>query len=177
MRYLQEQPFLLVLEGRSISGLVTPVDLGRPAARTYFYLLLAQLEIALAEVVRRRFPEQNRAVALLNYRSRTRHAELVTELRRHDDFIDDVAALFLADLLVVVSRTPELGHHFAGVGKWGDLIRGVGQFRNAVMHPVREFHEASREGLRKLVDYDDLLRRLIASAARCLEASQQRRLE
>ena len=61
LAYLQLEPVLFVLEGRSIAGLVTPTDLGRPAARTYFYLLLAQLEIALAALVRRLYAPADHA--------------------------------------------------------------------------------------------------------------------
>ena len=170
MSYLQEEPFLLVLDGHEISGLVTAADLGRPAARTYFYLLLAQLESALADVIRNQFPDQRRAVDLLSLGRQKGHAELVDRLRQRDDFIDDVAALSLGDLLVVVGKTSDLVQHFEIVSSWRHLVRGLGSFRNDVMHPVRDVNEASTTGIAKLVDYDNRLRSLIAGASRCLEA-------
>jgi hypothetical protein len=63
-----------------------------------------------------------------------------------------------------------LASYFKGDRSWRDLVRGLGSFRNDVMHPVREFHEASTQGIRKLIDYDDRLRFLIAGASRCLAA-------
>ena len=144
-RYLQEEPFLLVLEGRTISGLVTATDLGRPAARPTIDLLLAQLEIALADVVRHRFPDQRRAVVLLSEGRQTRHAELISELRDADEFIDDVAALSLKGFSPwsVKRRTSRVTSQATGSGGTSFAVWACSG--NDVMHPVRDFHEASTE--------------------------------
>jgi hypothetical protein len=176
MRYLRDEPFLLVLEGRLISGLVTATDLGRPAGRTYFYLLLSQLEIALADVVRYRFPEQRLALALLSDNRRAKHSELIVQLRQRDDFIDDVAALALVDLLTVVGKKRDLAHHFTGNWTWTALTSGMGSFRNDVMHPAKDFHKASNRGIRELIDYDSRLRHLIEGASRCLDPRSKNRM-
>lgn len=103
LRFLQEDPFLLVLEGRHVGAILTPADLGRPASRTYFYLLLAQLEIALAAVVRQDYPDQSVALNELTLERQESIRNLLGDLRASDDLIDEVAAFSLTDLLRVAA--------------------------------------------------------------------------
>jgi hypothetical protein len=108
VRHLCDQPFLLVLQGRTVAGFVTPADLGSAAGLTHYYLLLAALEIALARLARATHPRREHAVKLLSERRRAKHAALVAELRATDDFIDDIAALSLVDLLGIGRADKEL---------------------------------------------------------------------
>ena len=161
--------FLLVLDGQEFIGVLTPSDLGRPPSRTYFYLLLAELEIGLAEVVRHHFPAQEAALALLSPGRRSAQQKLVEELRAQDDFLDDVAALAMIDLLEVVRKVPELARHYENP-TWNmkKLLRGLGVFRNDVMHPVREFLTITSVDVGRLVDFDARLRHLVAATDACL---------
>jgi hypothetical protein len=164
---MQDEQFVLVLEGSEFIGALSPVDLGRPPARTYFYLLLAQLEISLAEVVRHHFPDQARAVALLDQGRRLTQRELVDKLRADDDFLDDVAALGLADLLQVARCAPELASRFeAREVRWAQM-KGLGHFRNDVMHPVRDFLGATNVDVGRLLKWDRRLRMLLDAASDC----------
>jgi hypothetical protein len=168
IRFLVEQPFLFMLQGRAITGLITAADLGRPAARTYFYLMLSQLEIAVADVVRATFLNQEDAVTLLSTGRKEKHAKLVGALKTQDEFIDDVAALSLMDLLSIIGRVPRLRVHFESERGLRALTRGVAGFRNDVMHPARQFGPATTLGVPKLVAFDEQLRQLISGAASAL---------
>ena len=153
LRFLQEDPFLLVLEGRHVGAILTPADLGRPASRTYFYLLLAQLEIALAAVVRQDYPDQSLALTELTLERQESIQGLLRDLRASDDLIDEVAALSLTDLLRVAGANDAYREVFvSGSWSWRALSAELGRFRNDVMHPVREFREASSMGMSKLLD-------------------------
>jgi hypothetical protein len=58
MPAMARSPFLLGVEGRAVSGLVTPSDLNKQAGRTYYYLLVAAVEMNLAERIREYFADQ-----------------------------------------------------------------------------------------------------------------------
>jgi len=96
---LCEQPFVLVLQGHHIAGLITPVDLFSAPARTHFYLRLACTEMLLAQYLRRVHPDQATAIAQLPASAQNRHRKIAAQLRASDDFLDDIAALSLADLV------------------------------------------------------------------------------
>lgn len=153
LRFLQEDPFLLVLEGRHVGAILTPADLGRPASRTYFYLLLAQLEIALAAVVRQDYPDQAHALTELTAKRQESIRKLLGDLRASDDLIDDVSAFSLTDLLRVAAANDTYREAFVSGGwSWRVLNAELGRFRNDVMHPVRDFREASPVGMGVLLD-------------------------
>ncbi len=57
--------FLFVLEGNRLTGFVTPSDANRQAALSYFYLLIGEVEVGLARLIRGRF-EPDEAVGLLS---------------------------------------------------------------------------------------------------------------
>lgn len=152
LAFLQVEPVLFVLEGRSISGLVTPADLGRPASRTYFYLLLAQLEIALADLVRLSYPDQDRALSHLTPDRRTKITKLAEHLRGGDELIDTVATLSLTDLIRIVGSDPAQRATYVADGwSWRRLTNDLGEFRDDVMHPVRDFRTATPVGMGKLL--------------------------
>jgi hypothetical protein len=65
MEWIIDPGFLFVLEGRDVTGFIAVSDFNKQPVRGYLYLLLARLEVGLAELVRRRFPDQRDALALL----------------------------------------------------------------------------------------------------------------
>lgn len=159
--FLQDDPFLLVVEGRSISALITPSDLGRPASRTYFYLLLAQLEIALAAWARAKYPDQGEALLELTPSRQAKVRELLADLRQSDSLIDVVAALSVTDLVRIAGRDAECRELWlSGKWSWTGLQDDLGDFRNDVMHPVRGFQEATQEGMRILAERAAQLRHM-----------------
>lgn len=130
------EPFLLVLEGRDVVGLVTVSDLNKQAARTYLYAMVAGFEMALANLLRLRAKDQNQ---LLRGLSEDR------QLRVRDDFAaagdqeaDYIAAMTLSDLLEAVrgcGASKELG--FASRNAWERETGSLVSFRNRVAHTTR----------------------------------------
>ena len=177
VRYIVDEPFLFVVQGRRVTGFVTPSDLGSAPARTHYYLLLAGLEMRLAALVRSRFPDQQRAVRQLSPGAQERHASLAEQLRSRDEFLDDVAALSLMDLVTIAGKLPDLRAEVAGSGRgWGWLTSGLVGFRNDVMHPVREFSKATERGMRELAEFDERLLTLmkVAEAVMAVHPEQNR---
>lgn len=168
---LVDEPFLFVVQGRRISGFVTPADMGSAPARTHYYLMLAGLEMLLARLVRARFPVQAEAVRLLSEGRQVKLAELVETLRREDEYLDDVAAMYLHDLLEVAKHLPDMRDRATAGGRtWRWLVHGLISFRNSVMHPVRDFAKATPSGMRDLADYDERLLTLMRSTQETLNA-------
>jgi hypothetical protein len=158
-----EYPCLFVLDGRRISGFLTPSDLNKQPARLYFYLLIASLEMALAQSLRRwAGPEEDRILESLPPLARARVLEARSESRIDDVDADLIAFLSFSDILRAVGRNEEirdpLGMRSARV--WHDQTGGLTGVRNAVMHPARDLLSRTRP-LSKFVDYDAVLRRLL----------------
>ena len=161
----REQPFVFVVQGHEIDGFITPNDLGSAPARTHYYLLLAGLEMALAQLIRARYPDQRGAVEALGVGARQRHSKLVAELRKEDAFLDDVAAMSLMDLVNLASKDREFRDRASEGGRgWGWLTSGLVAFRDDVMHPVRDFTKATEDGLAKLSEFDERLSTLMEAA-------------
>ena len=172
LMFLQDDPFLLVLEGRNVAAILTPADLGRPASRTYFYLLLAQLEIALAALIRQDYPIQQVALAELTETRRRQVLELLARLRKSDELIDEVAALSLSDLLRIAAANPHYKASFTSAPRsWHQQTLELGRFRNDVMHPVRDFREASPVGMRRLLEQVRRLEHLTNASLSFLRAT------
>ncbi len=168
---LQQQSLLLVLEKWSLLGIVTPGDMGSAPGRTHFYLLLSGLEMALAELVRRLFPDQADAVALLSQSRRAKAESLLQLLRAQDDQLDSVAAVSLHDLVTIVRKTPAAREVAEAQGFRLKKLGSLDDFRNDVMHPVREFTHATADGLARLQRWDDDLTHLLKRVQEALGAS------
>ena len=166
---LCREPFLYVLKGSRVIGFVTPADLGSAPARTHNYLLLAAVEILLASLLRDVHPDQSTALELLGPGARKRHARTVADLRLKDEFLDDVAALSLADLILLAGKYPEFREEACRGGRgWNWLQDGIVSFRDDVMHPARDFTRASSSGIQKLAEFDCRLTTLARAAEACL---------
>jgi hypothetical protein len=166
MRWLRDNRFLFVVEGRDIVGLVTPSDLNKQPARTYFYLLVAGLELSLADLIRGYFPDQTDALRRLPTERQTTVNALLAEEKDDDVAADTVAAMNLTDLLTVVKQTQELRQRFGDYSKnrWQHKVcRPVIDLRHDVMHSVRTLATDGTASLDRLVALDELLRRLISS--------------
>lgn len=133
--------FLYTLEGGQLTGFVTSADLGKAAARTHYYLLLAQTEIAISELLKSvYFDRQEEAILLLSPTRQAEHKSLVEKQMKGDSFIDNLSSLSLLDLVNIAGHNAEF-QTIAGseYGKsWGRLRKGLPQFRDAVMHSSRD---------------------------------------
>lgn len=165
MRWLEDDPWLLVLDGRRISGLVTPSDLNRQAARAYFYLLLVDFEIRLAEAIRDIFPDQEIALDLLSALARRQVGRRIAKSGQGDVESDAVSAMSLRDLIDIGSAASsvqdKLDHILASDWEWArtKLI----QFRHEIMHPTKQLLD-DRNGLGNLIEFEETLSRLAGLA-------------
>lgn len=142
MSTLARAPFLFVVAGGAVSGIVTPSDLNKQAGRTYFYLLVAAVEMNLAERVRGHFSDQENVLALLSDERVSDIRERLAGEQRDDVASDIVAALNLSELLKIVKKTDAFRLAFGGLpsqplGRRGDHPgRGSAEQRDALSADV-----------------------------------------
>ena len=140
MEWITKQRIVFVLEGRDVTGFVTIWDFNKQPARAYFYLILAGLEIALADLVRWRYGKnQSNLIAKLGSRDADDLMERVERDGRSGGHGDLVSYLNFKSLLRIFEKDralrAELGKY--GQAKWNSMTKPLGELRNEVMHPVK----------------------------------------
>lgn len=162
--WLRSEPFLFVLEGRTVTGLVTVSDLNRQAARTYLYAVVAGTEMLLAELLRREFKDQESALQHLtaNRQATVRKAYLDAG----DEAADLVSAMYLSDVITVIRHArihESLG--YSSKAQWDRATNGLSTFRAQIAHPVRPIVRRNSDIERvhtRLARMDDLTNRVPA---------------
>jgi hypothetical protein len=161
MRRLKGDPWLLVVDREGMSGLITPSDLNRQASRTYFYLLIADFEIRLAQRIREQYPSQDEAMGLLDDRRRRMvRGRYESAVDKHVE-VDLVAAMDLADLIGIAQHDATIQGSFGceSLADWKDTTGVLPGFRNRIMHPSRLIL-TDTAGLDDLIEHEARLRRL-----------------
>jgi CBS domain-containing protein len=171
MEWILRPGFLFVLEGRDITGFISVSDFIKQPVRGYLYLLLARLEIGLAALARRRFPEQEEARALLTREAKRtvlkrfngdRDAGKETELLAYFGFPDLIRVFALDDelrrILGVLSRD-----------EWTATVDGFVGLRNDVMHPIRNV-DLAKDGLIQLQASEQRIRAMIENVETTINA-------
>jgi hypothetical protein len=139
MAYIADQRILFVLEGREISGLVSIWDFNKQPARAYYYLVLAGLEIALADLIRWRYGnKQSNLIAHLGSRDVEELNQRMERDRSGVGHADIVSYLNFKHLLRIFERERALRMELGKfeTNKWNSMTRPLGELRNEVMHPV-----------------------------------------
>lgn len=132
------QSCLFVFYRQEVIGIVTPADLNKLPARTYFYNLLAELEMTIAEIVRRQYDtEQDAILTLLDRQDEV--DTIKAQMTASDLSIDIVHSLNLSDLVNVARKDETLRHTlgFPSAKQVEKHMNGLVHLRNDIMHPVR----------------------------------------
>jgi hypothetical protein len=143
---LRDRAFAFIVGQEGITGFVTPSDLNKQAARAHFYLLIAALEIGVANLLRRSGQPQNELI-----RSLTPAAQGLIERRFKEDSsagidVDYLIYLEFSQLLNLVGRDSELasGLGYAEKSEWRQATDGLIRLRHDVMHPTRPIYGRQR---------------------------------
>ena len=165
--WIVDPGLLFIIDGRDVTGFVTVSDFNKQPARAYLYLLLATMEIGLADLARRRFrADQERLLNLLSTDDRYKiegHYELDKAANVEGDF---VSYLEFSQLLRLVGRDAVLR---AAVGydsrnAWDRDVGSLVDLRNEVMHPVRNL-VSGKGRLIRVRDLEIRLRRVVRAVA------------
>lgn len=173
MGWIIDPGFLFVLEGRDVTGFIAVSDFNKQPVRGYLYLLLARLEIGLAELVRRRFPNQEDALALLPSDGQAIVRDRYDDDRTADEESELVAYFDFSDLVEMVTEDADLRRIVSGQSRnaWSNYAGGLVQLRNDVMHPVRNAVLA-KGGLIRLQGREQRIRALIGKVEGVLSGAE-----
>ncbi|MBZ0299511.1 MAG: hypothetical protein K8J31_07225 [Anaerolineae bacterium] len=139
-------PAFLVLYRQEIEGILTPSDFNKVLARSYFYNLLAQLEMLLAQHARVFYSNTDDLVGIVKPDNKTvpQHRKTIRErhssAERKNYNLDLVHSLMLEELECLVQKDEgfrkKLG--FTDLMHAEQMFDGINSgFRRKVMHPVR----------------------------------------
>lgn len=154
------QPFMFVVGGGGLEGVVTPSDLNKQAGRTQLFMQVCALELALADIVRSSARSKDQLLALLPEKRARAAAGRYGRQRDQDEAADLVAAFDLQDLLYLAKAWA--GGDSALSGLTVGQIEQLSKFRNAIMHAVLEPASDDELRVKHLLDQTELLGELLA---------------
>lgn len=134
-----QHPARFVFQEDRVVGLVTYADLNNAVARTALYLLISQLEINLAHLLRHHEKSSWTYVEHLSKRRQERFADLKQEMAEKDVTHDPIEHFNLTDVFRAVRNEPTLrkGIGFDSKNKFDDAKSGINEMRKSVAHSVR----------------------------------------
>ena len=132
---------VFVVSGRHVDGFIVAADINRHAARTHFYLLVADLELALVALLRRWYARPDALLGRIPSAARSQAIKRYERDRAWSTEIDQLAVLDFSDLLTIVGRSPKVRRLFLcrTEDDWQRRTRRMNRFRIAVMHPSAPF--------------------------------------
>lgn len=124
--------FLFVVGKQGLSGFIVRSDVDRHAVRSYLYLLIAGIEMLLAEIVKSQFTE-----AQIRESLRSDQKVRFDQALAANQETSPAEYLYIGELITLFLRTAYASDpRFWDEQLTGLLIR-VKHFRNDVMHPVK----------------------------------------
>jgi CBS domain-containing protein len=124
--------FLFVVDKQGLSGFIVRSDLDRHAVRSYLYLLIAEVEMLLSEIVKCAVPESQIVTSIrADQKRRFEQAYAANQETSPAEYlyIDQLIGLFIQ-----TSCANDPRHWDEPLT---DLLTRVKYFRNDIMHPVR----------------------------------------
>jgi hypothetical protein len=132
LHLLGRDNFVFTADKDGLAGFIVPSDLDRHAVRSYFYLLIAGIEMLLSEIIKSVTPEQVLVDAM----------DLSTQKRYNQAHKADVEAypaeyLYIGQLVDQFLSTPYGKDPLLWDESLSQRLSAVRKFRNSVMHPTR----------------------------------------
>ncbi len=133
---LQKQPFLFVLQGRNIVGIVTKADLQRVPVRILMFGLITLLEMNLRESIREYYGDDD-WIRVLDDEERLQKAQDLQAKRiSKDASIGLLECTQLCDLKEIIARGPLLQKILLGMSKnqFRTRLKQIEKYRNDLAH-------------------------------------------
>jgi hypothetical protein len=143
------KPALLLFHRQDVTGLVTPADLNKIEARTYFYNLIGEMEISIAKYLRSRGDVKT---VMIKDQMGERQLKRAEKLEMSDVNIDLIQLLYLSQLMELV-KLKELAYQTLGFSNSADMnsaFNDLNDFRTRTMHPVKPMLENIKTELPRL---------------------------
>lgn len=105
IRDADRHPFRFVVSGREINGLVSVSDLQRLPVRAALFAIVTQLEMTMADVVRRRFFQPDAWIELLSPGRAEKVRENVARAKAEDTLVDRLLYTEFCDKVTIIDKT------------------------------------------------------------------------
>jgi hypothetical protein len=165
LRPLAEKNLVFTVDEEGLTGFICPSDMDRHVVRSYFYLIIAAVEMSLSHLIKISVPERQ----LINVIDRQLTTDSVTGERlslydRYKAARKGNSETHAVEYLYLGQLVSELENRFAD-HEWfeedlNNRLIGVTQFRHTVMHPTRSLAHQSLSGL---VYISDSCRRIVSA--------------
>jgi len=135
-----KKPAFFVFSKQKVVGIVTPADLNKIPARVFFYNLVGVLEIALVNLLKEYFGnDETLFLKSLTKTIRDKILQKYEELKSGNTEIDIFQQLYLSDIVKIICGNIRLRELFKihSRQKCEKLLNGIVDLRNQVMHPSR----------------------------------------
>jgi hypothetical protein len=107
IRNADRQMCRLVVSGPEINGLVTLSDLHQLPVRAALFAMVTQLEITMAEAIRREFNQSTEWMGRLSAKRKCKVQKDVAEAKTQDTFVDDLLYTQFCDKVTIVKKSPD----------------------------------------------------------------------
>ena len=131
LQILPANKFLFVVDRHGLSGFIVRSDLDRHAVRSYLYLLIAGIEMLLAEIVKDDISD-DQIIASLRSDQRKRFEQAYAANQE----ASPAEYLYIGGLITLFTRTRYASDPRCWDEPLTNLLLRVKYFRNDVMHPV-----------------------------------------
>jgi hypothetical protein len=130
LRLLAREGFVFTADTDGIAGFIVPSDLDRHSVRSYFYLLVAGIEMLLAEIVKNAVPE-GEIITAMHPKQQIRYGQA----HGINKETHPVEYLYIGELIHLFLGTPCSKDLSIWDPASTEQLRAVEKFRNSVMHP------------------------------------------
>ena len=158
LKRLADEPFLFVAEDRCVKGIITRADVNKRAFRTFFYIVLSELESQLVNLIQTMLPcekhlqllsEERAKDVLYNYwKAKTGNVEISIE--QYLSFSDIINIILKSKDMVVWSLLGWTSR------KQAENLTSLVDLRNSVMHSTRSLLVSGESILRILQQYKQI---------------------
>ncbi len=131
LQTLPADKFLFVVDRHGLSGFIVYSDLDRHAVRSFLYLLIAGIEMLLAEIVKGGISD-NLIIASLRSNQRKRFDQAYAANQE----ASPAEYLYIGELITLFTRTRYASDPRCWDEPLTDLLVRIKHFRNDIMHPV-----------------------------------------
>lgn len=135
IRDADRHPFRFVVSGREINGLVSVSDLQRLPVRAALFAMVTQLEMAMADVVRRRFPEPDTWRQKLSQGRAQKVQQKIASATSEDTLVDQILYTQFCDKVTIISKAGICSSNEASNRtSFGKDMKDIENLRNNLAH-------------------------------------------
>jgi hypothetical protein len=132
LELIPRSKFMFVVSRRGLSGFIVRSDLDRHAVRSYLYLLIAGIEMLLAEIVKSTVTNDQIEASL-----RSDQKKRFDQAYTANQETSPAEYLYIGELVTLFRQTAFASDPTLWDEYLTDRLNRVKRFRNEVMHPVR----------------------------------------